>query len=684
LTTRHARLLEGLNPQQRAAVCHTEGPVLVLAGAGSGKTRVITTRIAYLIAEGLAQPEDILAVTFTNKAADEMRERVADIVGRELASGIVLSTFHSFCVRVLRAEIGHLGYRRNFTISSESDARTLLRRSLEDMDGVRETFDAGTFLERIGTLKNAGIEPGDEPEPEADEGDTSRKYREWLPVVYERYTSALRAANALDFDDLLLLTLRLWREHTKVLQRYQQQFRYVMVDEYQDTNRVQYELLKALSGEHRNLCVVGDDDQSIYSWRGADIGNVLSLEKDFPELTVIKLEQNYRSTKTILDAANHVIGHNAARRPKNLWSTLGAGRPIDWFVTGDEESEAKEAVSWLQHIQEKTGAHFRHFAVLYRSNIQSRPFEVAFRQAGIPYLVLGGQEFFERAEIKDIVAYLKLVANPHDEAACLRIVNVPRRGIGDVTLHQVHEICRTESCSLAKGLTLLLRQGGLAPNTDIGIRRFLGLIAEFRKRFRERNTPLADLAGELVGRIGYRDELIRTGKSPEQFQARWENVQVLLTAVSDYEANAAEPTLAGFLDESALVSTDDRKSKEQRRQDAVSLMTIHSAKGLEFPFVFIVGVEDGILPHEKSLSDAAIEEERRLFYVALTRAKRHVTLFEALAREKYGKRRLSKTSRFVKEIPENLLQQQIRAAADMVEASVRECEKPKPRKKRRR
>ena len=691
---RRTLLTRSLNPEQAEAVRYTEGPVLVLAGAGSGKTRVITTRIAYLIEQGLAKPGEILALTFTNKAAAEMRGRVAKIIGTDLARDVVLSTFHSFCLRVLRAEIEHVGYRRNFTITAESDTRTLLRRTLEDLDGVDGAFDAGTFLEQIGRLKSAGIDASDAADlPPAPTGAVkpadvdkkkaanAAKYEKWLPEIYERYQSALRAANAVDFDDLLLLTLRLWREHPRVLGRYQKRFRYVMVDEYQDTNRVQYELLLALTGKHRNLCVVGDDDQSIYSWRGADMANIISFERDFPEAHIVKLEQNYRSSETILDAANHVIACNTVRRAKNLWSKLGKGRRVDWFITGDEQQEAAEAVKFLRHIRDRTGAAYRNFAVLYRSNLQSRPYEIAFRQASIPYVVVGGQEFFERAEVKDLIAYLKIVANPRDEAAFLRIINVPRRGIGDVTLHRAHDICRTQSMGLGKALASLLKGGDLPQNTQAGIRQFLGIVNTFRQKYRDCEGRLASTTIELIDHIRYRADLFRSSKSTAQFEARWGNVEALISAVGQYEQDHDQPTLSGFLDDSALVTNEDRRDKDEWRAAAVTLMTIHSAKGLEFPYVFIAGVEEGLLPHEKSTGNEAIEEERRLFYVALTRAQRHAVLFESMSRDRYGKRRMTKTSRFVSEIPEALLRRHVRAARDMAADDTGETA-PKPRKRK--
>ncbi|HPJ99216.1 MAG TPA: UvrD-helicase domain-containing protein [Candidatus Hydrogenedentes bacterium] len=676
--------LAGLNPAQREAVTHTEGPVLILAGAGSGKTRVITQRIAHILARGIAQPGEILAVTFTNKAAGEMRERVAALTGAQAARDLVISTFHSFCLRVLRAEITHLGYRKDFTISSEGDARTMVRRLLDNLDGVRETFDPDSFLEQIGWVKNSGLFEVPENQPEGDT-DTARKYATWLPAVFEKYQSALRAANTLDFDDLLLLTLRLWREHPRILARYQKRLRYVMVDEYQDTNPLQYELLRLLASAHRNLCVVGDDDQSIYGWRGADIQNILSFEKDYPDARIVTLEQNYRSTQTILSAANAVIANNRARREKRLWSELGAGRPLDWFVTADEEHEAKMIVSWIQHIRDRTRAKYTDFAVLYRSNLQSRPIEIAMRQAKIPYVVVGGQDFFERTEVKDIIAYLRAVVNPRDEAAFLRIANMPRRGIGDATLHQVHALCLAENLPFAKGLSEAMRRGLIQGRAEAGIRELSGLLRGFGERFRQEGVSLTQQVQELVDRIGYRAELVRTSKSDLQLEQKWSNVEAVIDAVAQYEQQSpVPPTLNGFLDESALNKTEDHREDGRQQRSGVTLMTIHSAKGLEFPFVLIAGIEEGLLPHEKCLQGAALEEERRLFYVALTRAKRHATLFESCVRSRRGRERLSTTSRFIKEIPETLLCRHVRAAREMIAERTAPAQASQSPKRRRR
>ncbi len=666
------KLLAGLNPEQAEAVRQTEGPVLILAGAGSGKTRVITRRIAYLIAEGIAEPESILALTFTNKAAEEMRVRIAELVGKKTADRLVLSTFHSFCLRVLRTECDRIGYRRNFTVSGESDTRTLVRRMLDDIADVKESFSPAIVLERISLVKcgKATLDANGTTTKSEVESATEAKYGKWLPEFYQRYQSALRASNTMDFDDLLGLTLKLWQEHPRVLARYQKQYRYVMVDEYQDTNHIQYELLSALVAAHRNLCVVGDDDQSIYAWRGAGIENILDFEREYPKAHVVRLEQNYRSTTTILDAANHVILNNRERRPKKLWSDLGEGRVIDWIVTGDEEHEAKEAVNWLGHIVQRSNAEFGDFALLYRSNQQSRPLEIAFRQAGIPYEVYGGQDFFERSEVRDVVAYLRTIANPRDESAFLRVVNVPRRGIGDVTLHEVHELCRAESLTLGKGLAAALARQKVSSQAEAGIRTFLAVLTEFRRRFRECDGRLAETLEALLMRIAYRAELVRTSKTPDQASVRWANVEAVVAAMADYERSTSHPTLSGFLDQSSLDTSDIKGRGRERRKDAVSLMTIHSAKGLEFPFVFVMGVEEGLLPHDKCVGERAVEEERRLFYVALTRGKRHVTLFEAISRVRNGRERMASTSRFVKEIPESLVNRHIRAAHDMVRARV--------------
>ena len=687
-----SRYLDGLNPPQREAVLQTDGPLLVIAGAGSGKTRVVTRRIAYIISKKLAPPSGVLAVTFTNKAAGEMRERVSELIGKKRGKEVVLSTFHSFCLGVLREHIEHLGFRKNFTVTGEGDTRTLIRRVLDDIDGPQEAFSPGVFRERISLAKGANgtsdleAEPTKDQDADATESDvTETKYRQWLPEVYERYQSALRAANALDFDDLLSYVLKLWDEHPRILARYQKRFQYVMVDEYQDTNPVQYAIVQRLVAKHNNLCVVGDDDQSIYGWRGADVRNILGFEKDYPGAKIITLAQNYRSTKTILAAANAVIANNSQRRVKETFSRRKEGRAIDWMVVGDDEHEAKLAAKWLVNVREKARAKFSDFAVLYRSNNQARAFEITFRNAQIPYVVIGGQEFFERAEVRDIVAYLKVLANPYDETSFLRIVNMPRRGIGDKTLHAVHDLCREQDVSFGKGLARALKDGRVSGPAEEGVRELLALLKEIRERLRAGKEDLSDLVGDLVRRIQYKAELERTSKSLEQAGMRWENVEAILKAMADYESTTPDASLRGFLDASALDTDADRLSKDERRGRAVTLMTMHGAKGLEFPFVFIVGCEEGLVPHERSLRDGTIEEERRLFYVGLTRAERHITLFEAHSRTRHGRTRMNTTSRFLAELPPELVTQRIHAARDMVEARVepnKDLPKPKRRRKR--
>jgi superfamily I DNA/RNA helicase len=663
-----------LNPEQLAAVTHVDGPLVVLAGAGSGKTRVITQRIAHLLTHGHAKPSQILALTFTNKAANEMRDRVGELIGRGAASKIFLGTFHAFCLRVLRREIERLGYRKNFSVSTESDVRTIMRRVLEDMDGVKDSFSPRMFLDRITAIKNSG-DGMDAPEEEAEKDsdtETEAKYRKWLPAIFEKYQSALRASNALDFDDLLVMTGELWRKHPDVLERYQTRFPYILVDEYQDTNAVQYRLLRALAGERANLFVVGDDDQSIYGWRGADIRNILDFEVDFPNARIIKLEQNYRSTQTILDAANAVISRNKQRRPKNLWSALGEGRAIDRIVTADAEHEAETAVEWLKHIMQRAGGSFGDFAVLYRSNLQSRPFEIAFRRAGIPYVVRGGQDFFERTEVKDMLAYLRAIANPGDEAALLRVVNMPRRGVGDQALHQIHDLCRQEGVSFAKGMRLARDRGVLPGRAENGITDFLNLLGAYRRQFESGAEAIPDLLTGLIDATGYRAELRRVAKTPGQWATRSENLDAVVQAAEQYCQSTRSPSLTEFLDQCALDPKDESRRSDKRDTKSATLMTVHSAKGLEFPFVFIAGVEEGLMPHEKNALGPALEEERRLFYVALTRARRHVTLFEAIERDKHGRPRPATTSRFVSELPEGLVKVRHRATRAPAEGSINE------------
>ncbi len=674
------QLLDGLNPAQREAAAHVDGPLLILAGAGSGKTRVITARIAYLLAHGHAQPSNVLAVTFTNKAAAEMRERVATLVGKEAAKALTISTFHSFALRILREYAKEAGLRQDFSVAAASDQRALLRRILGDLDGsTKDAFKPEILAEAIASrraLEAAQPALGNTLPDGLPQTEARSKYETWLPEIQTRYESALRAANSVDFDGLLLLALRLLREQSCVRDALRERFRYLLVDEFQDTNRVQFEMLRHLANPRNNLCVVGDDDQAIYAWRGADPRNILEFHKHFARTTIVRLEQNYRSTQTILDAANAVIANNVTRHQKRLWSEQRKGRAIDLLVTADDEHEAKMAVSWMRTIQKRTAARWRDFALLYRSNTQSRIFELTLRQAGIPYVVLGGQEFFDRAEVRDLVAYLKVIANPRDETALLRVVNMPRRGIGDTTLHRIHEWCATHNRPMLDGLREAATLGLAGREAATGIDDFLRLIAAFRRRMKAEPKNLGEVFGDLVHAIGYRDELERTSKSPEQLDMRWGNVEAIVEALSQYAQGEATPSLRAFLDQSALAKEGDPRTKAERREAAVTLMTIHSAKGLEFPFVFLMGVEDGLLPHEKSLSENGLEEERRLFYVAVTRAQRHLTMFQTQVRNKRGKEKSSLPSRFLAEIPAELIN--VRQLAERPASSA--SEPPKHRK----
>lgn len=654
-----SKYLEGLNPNQAEAVQCINGPLLVIAGAGSGKTRVVTRRIGYIIAQKAAKPEQILAVTFTNKAAGEMRERVAELIGKPKSQKVTISTFHSFCLKILREHIELLGYRKNFTISGEGDTRTMIKRVIDDLEGPLKEFSPGIFREQISLMKAsqetenyAMAVPADESKEEAA---NREKYETWLPEIYDRYQSALRAANTIDFDDLLSLVLKLWEEHPKVKKHFQKQYQYVMVDEYQDTNTIQYRLIQHLVGAHKNLCVVGDDDQSIYGWRGADVANILNFSKDFPKAKSITLGHNYRSKVQILEAANAVIQNNSNRLDKKMIPHHGPGRPIDHIIAADEEHEAKMAQEWMENIKIKTGASNEDFAILYRSNIQSRPYEIAFRSAGIPYVVIGGQEFYERAEIRDVIAYLKVIVNPWDEASFLRIVNIPRRGIGDKTLHTIHDICREHGLSLGKGMAKALSEGRISGAAEKGIRNLLGLLKDVRYQFRSKDRPLHETLHQFVLNIAIKYEIERTSKTPEMASLRWDNIQAIIKSLEEYENAAKNPTLGAFLDQSSLVRDADRLAEDGTDRSVVTLMTIHSAKGLEFPYVFIVGVEDGIIPHVRSLRDNTVEEERRLFYVAITRAQEHLTIFETCSRNMRGRETVSTPSRFLKEIPPELL-----------------------------
>jgi DNA helicase II / ATP-dependent DNA helicase PcrA len=639
-------IVEGLNPEQRAAVQAGEGPLLVLAGAGSGKTRVLTHRIAWLIGAAGIAPEAILAVTFTNKAAAEMRGRVEKLLG-PAGVGVWVATFHSTCVRLLRREIERLGRARSFVIYDESESQALLREALRRHGLDARGPDARRLHWRIDQWKNQGLSPEAAAERARD------LEEERGAALYRSYQGLLAEANALDFGDLLLLTVELFDAHPGVLARYQERWQYVLVDEYQDTNRVQYRLVNQLARGHQNLCVVGDPNQSVYGWRGADIRNILDFERDFPGAGVVKLERNYRSTQPILAGANAVVAHNLDRRELALRSERGGGAPIRLYQARDEREEAQFVVQCILEGARGEGRSLGHFAVFYRTNAQSRPLEEELLKYDVPYVVVGGVRFYDRAEVKDVLAYLRLAVNPADAMALRRIVNVPARGIGKATLERAALLAEARRVTLLEGLRAVAGEGGRSASK---VAEFLALVEQLAGEL----APLApDLAiGCVLERTGYLRALEAEG-TPEA-EARVENLRELSAGAEDFES--ADPTgeatgrsqLEQFLDQVALVSDLDGLDA---RQERVSLMTAHSAKGLEFPSVFLVGMEEGIFPHSISArDDRSVEEERRLCYVGMTRAMERLTLTWAEERRRYGERSFGTPSRFLSEIPAALVE----------------------------
>jgi ATP-dependent DNA helicase UvrD/PcrA len=634
-------LLDPLNPQQREAVEAAEGPLLILAGAGSGKTRVITYRIANLIAARAVPPENILAVTFTNKAAEQMKERVASLLSENLETWPHISTFHSFCVRVLRRDIKPLGYTRDFSIYDEDDQSRVVKACLEELGLTEQFASPRAVLGRISYAKNRGLKPEDVYRQAADPAS------EKLASVFDRYDQKLLQSNALDFDDLLLKTVELFYQAPGVCEHYNGLFRYILVDEYQDTNRIQYQLIRQLTLAHQNLCAVGDEDQSIYRWRGADIENILNFERDYPATRLIRLEQNYRSTQLILDAAGAVVSRNLARKGKTLWSDRGRGQKISLVETRDAEEEAQFVAGEIARaLREDEDASV---GVLYRTNAQSRAMEEAMRRQGIVYRLVGGFSFYARAEIRDTLAYARLAVNPRDSAAFRRAVNTPPRGIGDTTLATLEESARRRNLTLWGALEDELAAKLLPARAHKALEGFYRLMQELAAE-RERVTM-----SEFFRRILERTtmlEVLRAENTPES-ESRIENLQELVNAAG--EAEERGETLAEFLDHAALVSDADQFDERAR----VTLMTLHSAKGLEFSAVFLAGLEEGLFPHKLSAEDdAAVEEERRLCYVGMTRAKDRLVLTWARTRRSFARESFEDTrpSRFLSEIPAELLE----------------------------
>ena len=629
--------LAALNPAQREAVATTEGPLLVLAGAGTGKTRVITTRIAHLVALGV-EPDRILAVTFTNKAAGEMKERLASLAG-ESSRRVTVGTFHAFCVRVLREHAGVLGLSPRFTICDASDQLGAVKSVLRELRVHEASVHPSAALARISLGKNRMESPEALVSGGADE--RSRL----IGSVWERYRAHLARSRSLDFDDLLLETVRLLRDHPAVRKHYQERYRHVLVDEYQDTNHPQYEIVRLLGGEHRNVCVVGDDDQSIYGWRGADISKILGFGRDFEGARVVRLETNYRSTQPILEAANALIRRNSARHEKALESARGSGEPVRRVRHRDETTEARRVVEEILELLRRREARPRDFALLCRTQIQFRPFEAELRAARVPYVVVGGMSFFDRKEVRDVVAFLKLALHRDDETALLRVVNTPPRGVGKTSLDRVlaHATERGLTAAAAFGEGDAIE--GVTPQALAGYRALVDALDR---------SGLADAGGDLVARIDrflesihYRDEVRRLYTDPTTREARWAGVEEVLNFAENYTSRTPNPTLHGFLSELALTSGDYAGDDRDQKGDAVTLMTLHAAKGLEFPVVFLVGMEEGLLPHARAVADGAVEEERRLAYVGITRAMSSLTMSWAMERARRGRKAASSPSRFL-------------------------------------
>ncbi len=654
-------VLANLNPTQREAAGHVEGPLLILAGAGSGKTRVIVHRIAYLLEALNISPYRILAVTFTNKAAQEMRERIARLVSPEASQDLMISTFHSACLRILRQHIELLGFPKDFVVYDAADQLVLIKSCISDLEINEDLFPPRSLLGQISKLKHQLVLPEAYAERASDFG-----YEAALKKVYSLYQTRLTGLNALDFDDLIGFTIRLFQSRPTLVQTYHDRFLYVMVDEYQDTNHAQYQLIRLLTSARRNLCVVGDDDQSIYAFRGADVGNILSFERDFPDAKVVILNQNYRSTGTILSAASAMIEKNSKRKQKHLWTENGDGEKIIWGKMADERAEAKFVLKNIISLQGSGDYRLSDFAILYRTNAQSRVIEEAFRAEGIPYIVYGGLRFYDRKEVKDLIAYLRLIIYPKDDVSFRRIYNLPTRGIGRVTFERLSSFAESREGSFLESIAFL-DDLGVSPQGKRGLTVFYALIERFKNLAEHESLP--QLIRSLMEAIGYTDYLMKAFGS--ESESRIQNVHELIDAADqfiladqetqfDLEGNEIEIEREGlsgvkaFLDQIALVSSADENDGAER---GVTLMTLHSAKGLEFPVVFLVGMEDGLFPHSRSLTqEKEMEEERRLCYVGMTRAKERLYLLSAAQRRLYGALQWNSPSRFIKDVPEEIIQ----------------------------
>lgn len=635
--------IKRLNPEQRRAVETTDGPLLIMAGAGSGKTRVLTHRIAHLIASRKAAPWSILAITFTNKASREMRERVSKLVGSE-GEEIWVSTFHSMCVRILRRDIERMGFSSNFTILDSSDQLSVIRGCMKDLNIDSKKFEPKAVQAAISTAKNELVSP------QRFEQKVGDHFEGLVAKVYKAYQKRLKTNNALDFDDLIMTTIDLFKQVPEVLDSYQKKFKYIHVDEYQDTNRAQYMLCNMLADKHHNICVVGDSDQSIYRWRGADITNILNFEEDYPNATTILLEQNYRSTANILNAANEVIKQNTGRKPKKLWTDSGEGNAIKVYQADTEHDEGYFVTTEIKKNQ-MSGMSFSDHAILYRTNAQSRVIEEILIKSEIPYQIVGGVKFYDRKEIKDVLAYLRLISNPDDDISLERIVNVPKRGIGATTIAKLAEAGIERGVSMMKVLAdmdLL----DIAPRTKNTLREFHAMMDSLNRM--QEYLSVTELTEKLLELSEYKLELQR--ENTLESKARLENIDEFLSVTQEFEKRNDDKTLVAFLTDLALIADIDSMDKdEEEQQDSIVLMTMHSAKGLEFPVVFIIGMEEGVFPHSRTFQDnEELEEERRLAYVGITRAEKQLFLSCARTRTLFGRTSANPPSRFLSEIPDEL------------------------------
>ena len=639
--------LADLNPAQRDAVLATEGPLLVIAGAGSGKTRVLTYRVAHLINAVGAKPSEILAITFTNKAAGEMRERLEQLLGRS-GRGLWILTFHAACGRILRREAQRLGYRSNFTIYDQADQIRLVKQCLEELERDPKRFTPRGIHNQISQAKNRLVQPDEYASR------VQSFYDQTVADAYQLYQRRLFASNAVDFDDLLMLTVDVLERFPEAREKWQKAFRYILVDEYQDTNHAQYRLLQLLADPDKNVCAVGDPDQSIYAFRGADIGNILDFERDFPGTRTIALEQNYRSTNAILEGANNVISNNRERKPKELWSELGEGEPVRVIEVEDEHAEARFVAAGIAALVEE-GFSGDEIAVFYRTNAQSRVLEDVLVRQGIAYQVIGGPRFYERAEIKDAIAYLQVIDNPYDAVSLTRIANRPRRGIGDASLARLQAWADAQGRSLWEA-TEFAEEAGVGAAPLKAVNQFRTLIQSLQSGALE--FPVAELVERTLERSGYLSAL--EAERTIEAQGRIENLQELVGVAREYQENADEPSLSHFLQEISLYSDQDAIREQE---SLVTLMTLHNAKGLEFRAVYLIGMEEGIFPHARSIEEQGIEEERRLCYVGMTRAKELLTLTHASSRSLWGSRGYNLPSRFLDELPEAVERERLRPAS---------------------